>query len=62
MTNGTIHWMQPLEVATTQTNRADANANGVAVALAGNFTTAVPGDAQLTAAAQVVAWLLSRRD
>ena len=58
--NGTIHWMQPLEIATTQTNRADANSSGVAVALAGNFTTAVPGDAQLTAAAQVVAWLLSQ--
>ncbi len=58
--NGTIHWMQPLEVAAAQTNRADANLSGVAVALAGDFTAAVPGDAQLAAAAQLIAWLLSQ--
>lgn len=58
--DGAIHWMQPLEVVTAQTNRADANAKSIAVALAGNFTAAPPGDAQLAAAAQLIAWLLSQ--
>ncbi len=58
--DGSIHWLQPLETAVAQTNRADANADGIALALAGNFGQVPPGDVQLSAAAQVIAWLLDR--
>ena len=58
--DGSIHWMQRLETAVAQTNRADANADGVALALAGDFTKTPPGDVQLNAAAELVAWLLDK--
>lgn len=58
--DGAIHWLQPLETVVAQTNRANVNADGIAVALAGNFTQAPPGDVQLSAASQVLAWLLDK--
>jgi len=56
---GTIYWTQPLEAVTEQTLVEEVNADGVAVALAGNFMEVVPSDAQLESAAHLVAWLLS---
>ncbi len=56
--DGTIYATQPLEVLTQQTTQPAANAEGVAVALAGNFTTAAPPAEQLNAAARLIAWLL----
>ena len=57
--DGTIYWTQPLETAVEQTLVSAVNADGVAVALAGNFTAAVPSEAQLESAARLIAWLLS---
>lgn len=57
--SGTISWCQPLEAIVPQTERNPVNADSVAVALAGNFTSAVPTESQMTAAAHLVAWLLS---
>jgi len=57
--DGTIHWTQPLEAVTEQTLVGEVNADGVGVALAGNFTQKVPTEAQLESAAQLIAWLLS---
>lgn len=56
---GAITWTQPLETAVEQTLSAAANADGVAVALAGNFQASVPPDAQIDSAAVLIAWLLS---
>ncbi len=56
--DGTIYATQPLEVITEQTKLPAANAGSVAVALAGDFRTAVPTEAQLAAAARLIAWLL----
>lgn len=55
--DGTIYWTQSLEVVTDQTLKREANADGVAVALAGNFTDVVPAEAQMDAAARLIAWL-----
>ncbi len=57
--DGTIYWTQPLDVAVEQTLSSAANSDGVAVALAGNFTAAPPPDSQLASAAKLIAWLLS---
>lgn len=57
--DGTITWTQPLESAPDQTLVPDVNADGVAVALAGNFQNAVPTQPQIASAAALVAWLLS---
>jgi hypothetical protein len=57
--DGTISWTQPAETAVEQTLVADVNADGIAVALAGNFQEAVPKPAQMESAAKLVAWLLS---
>jgi len=56
--DGTIYATQPLETITEQTKLPAVNAEGVAVALAGDFRTAVPPEAQLNAAARLIAWLL----
>ena len=56
--DGTISWVQPVEAVVAQTNVEAVNADGVAVCLAGNFATVPPGDAQMEAAAQTIAWLL----
>ncbi|NOX63279.1 MAG: N-acetylmuramoyl-L-alanine amidase [Chloroflexi bacterium] len=56
--DGTISWTEPLETETTHTNNATVNRESVGVALIGNFNDAPPDDAQLDAAAHVVAWLL----
>ncbi len=58
--DGTIYRTQPLEVVTDQTLQAAANADGVGVALAGNFTSAVPPAAQMASAASLIAWLLDQ--
>ncbi|MGB4801319.1 MAG: N-acetylmuramoyl-L-alanine amidase, partial [Anaerolineae bacterium] len=57
-TDGTIYWTQRLE-AVAEAGKADLNADSVAVALGGNFTTEVPTEAQFASAAHLVAWLLS---
>ena len=57
--NGTITWTQPLEALVDQTLLPDVNADGVAVALAGNFQNAVPTTGQMDSAAVLTAWLLS---
>jgi hypothetical protein len=59
-TDGQIYWTQPLEAATDQTNVAAVNADAVGIALAGDFTAAVPTEAQMTSAADLVAWLLRK--
>lgn len=58
--DGTIYWTQPLSVVVAQTGKTDVNAEAIAVALAGNFTDVAPADAQLTAAAALIAWLCAR--
>lgn len=58
--DGTIYATQPLEAAIQQTNTAAANADGIGVALAGNFQVAAPPAAQLAAAARLIAHLLPR--
>lgn len=57
--NGAITWTQPFETVVEQTLRAEVNADSLAVALAGNFQAATPSDAQLAAAAALIAWLLN---
>lgn len=57
--DGAISWVQPVESVVAQTNVEAVNADGAAVCLAGNFASAPPGDAQLEAAAQTIAWLLN---
>ncbi|MBK7202058.1 N-acetylmuramoyl-L-alanine amidase [Candidatus Amarolinea dominans] len=57
--NGTIYATQPLETITEQTDQPAVNADSVAVALAGDFTTVAPPAEQLNAAARLIAWLLS---
>ncbi len=56
--DGSIAQLQPLTALLPQTGRAAVNADGVAVALAGNFSHTIPNDVQLEAAAQLIAWLL----
>ncbi|MCS6844163.1 MAG: N-acetylmuramoyl-L-alanine amidase [Caldilineales bacterium] len=56
--DGQVTQLQPLEALLPQTNSAAVNETGVAVALAGNFSQAIPNDAQLDGAARLVAWLL----
>ncbi len=58
--DGVIFATQPLEAVTSQTGKEDANGTGVAVALAGNFTSLTPTDAQMASAASLIAWLLTR--
>ena len=56
--DGTISWVQPVESVVAQTNVEAVNSDGVAVCLAGNFATVPPGEVQMEAAAQTIAWLL----
>lgn len=58
--NGHIYWTQSLDLAISQTNVDGANADGVAVTFAGNFTSTVPTATQLDSAAQLIAWLIYR--
>ena len=58
--NGTIFATQALDVVTGQTNAAAVNDEAVGVALAGDFTTSIPTDAQMNSAAQLVAQLLEQ--
>lgn len=58
--DGTIFATQALDVITGQTGSAEANREAVGVALAGNFTTDVPTDAQMASAARLVAQLLEQ--
>lgn len=57
--DGTIYSTQPLETITEQTTQPALDANSVAVALAGNFTTVTPSAPQLASAAALIAWLLA---
>ncbi len=56
--DGTIYWTQPLEAAIEQALVNQVNADGIGIALAGNFQTAAPSAKQLDAAAALIAWLL----
>ncbi len=56
--DGTIHWTQPLEAVIDQTLVSQVNADGIGIALAGNFQAAAPTAQQLQAAAALIAWLL----
>ena len=56
--DGAITWTQPAETAVEQTLVPDVNADGITVALAGNFQQAVPTPAQMADAAMLT-WLLS---
>jgi len=58
--DGAIFATQALDVLTSQTGAEEANREAVGVALAGNFTTDVPPDAQMASAAQLVARLLDQ--
>jgi hypothetical protein len=58
--DGTLYWTQPFETAVEQALVPQVNADGVAVALAGNFTSTVPSEAQMAGAASLIAWLLSK--
>lgn len=58
--DGTIFATQALDVLTGQTGSAEANREAVGVALAGNFTTDVPTEAQMASAARLVAQLLEQ--
>ena len=57
--DGTITWTQPIERTVEQTLVPEVNADGIAVALAGNFQQAVPSAAQMASAALLIAWLLN---
>lgn len=56
--DGTSFWTQPLGAALPATGLAEVNLDSVAIALAGNFSEAVPSAFQLDAAAAIIAWLL----
>ena len=58
--NGTVYATQPLEAQVSQTGKADVNADGIAVALAGDFTNTVPPDPQMASTALLIADLLDR--
>ncbi|MGE5601478.1 MAG: N-acetylmuramoyl-L-alanine amidase, partial [Nitrososphaerales archaeon] len=58
--DGTIYATQPLDALISQTNKAGVNADSIGVALAGNFTNTVPTEAQMTAAAALISYLLGR--
>lgn len=57
--NGDVYWTQSLEQVLQSTLRYETNASSVAVALAGDFNYEAPPPAQLMAAADVIAWLIS---
>ena len=57
--NGDIYWTQSLEQVLHNTLHYETSAKGVAIALAGDFSDEAPSPAQLTAAADVIAWLVS---
>ena len=59
--DGKVYQTQPQEAVTPQTLSAAANAEGIAVALAGNFMAEAPSDAHLDRAAELIAWLLRKR-
>lgn len=56
--NGFSFWTESLTSVVLQTFKSAINAEGVAVALAGNFTNTPPPDAQLDAAAAIIAELV----
>lgn len=56
--NGLTYRTQGLEAAVNQSRVAAVNADGVAVALAGDFDLAVPAEAQMNAAADLLVELL----
>ena len=58
--DGAIYATQALDVVPAQTGKTGINQESIGIALAGNFTTAAPQAAQLAAAANLIAWLLSR--
>ncbi len=56
--DGDGFWAEALETQVAQTSKKPINEEGVAVALAGNFTNTPPPDAQLNTAAAIVAQLV----
>jgi len=59
--DGKVYQTQPQEAVTPQTLSAAANAEGIAVALVGNFMAEAPSAAHLDRAAELIAWLLRKR-
>ena len=59
---GGSFWTESLTSVVEQTFEEDVNASGVAVALAGDFTNAPPPEAQLDAAAAIIAQLVRTFD
>ncbi|MCW5859253.1 MAG: N-acetylmuramoyl-L-alanine amidase, partial [Caldilineales bacterium] len=58
---GVISWTQPLEAVTAQCTSEAVNADSIGIALIGTFNSAPPVEAQLNAAADLIAWLISIR-
>ncbi len=58
---GAISWTQPLEAQAAQCTTESVNADSIGVALIGTFNDAPPVEAQLDAAAELIAWLISIR-
>ena len=56
--DGTIFQTNALDTVSEQTVTPAVNADGVAVAFAGNFTDVPPTAAQISSGARLVAWLL----
>jgi N-acetylmuramoyl-L-alanine amidase len=61
LADGRLQQTQPLEVVSNQAGDV-GNRTGVGVCLAGNFTDQPPPEAQLSATANLVAWLLDELD
>ncbi len=57
--DGDIYWTQSLEQVLQNTLHYETDLTSVAVALAGDFRDEAPSPAQLMAAADVIAWLVS---
>jgi hypothetical protein len=58
--DGTVHQTQPLTARTNQSRVLAVDAEGVAIAFGGDFDLAVPTPAQMAAAADLLAALLTR--
>ena len=60
--DGDAFWAEALETQAAQTSKAEVNEDSVGVALAGNFTNNPPPEAQLDAAAAIIAQLVKTYD
>ncbi len=60
--DGDAYWTESLEAVVSQTFKEEINQQGVAIALAGNFTDSPPPEPQLDAAAAIIAQLIQAFD